>query len=80
MQEEVNQKVISLSIQGSQDHCQCAKSSPSEVPGNGQPQETESNAGENGRKRPDGLRRKEGKSPKKRLKRKSHMEDRPSSS
>ena len=33
---------------GSQDHCQCAKSSPSEVPGNGQPEETESNAGENG--------------------------------
>ena len=62
MQEEVNQKVISLSIQGVKITADpgtfhlnsgaqlIAKSSPSEVPGNGQPQETESNAGENGRK------------------------------
>ena len=50
---------------GCQDHCQCAKSSPSEVPGNGQPQETESNAGENGRKDRTGSGERKGKSPKK---------------
>ena len=37
----------------------------SEVPGNGQPQETESNAGENGRKDRTGSGERKGKSPKK---------------
>lgn len=50
---------------GSQNHCQCAKSSPSEVPGNRQPQETESKAGENGRKDRTGSGERKGKNPKK---------------
>ena len=65
MQEEVNQKVISLSIQGVKITASVLKSSPSEVSGNGQPQETESNAGENGRKDRTGSGERKGKSPKK---------------
>ena len=81
MQEEVNQSDC-LSIQGSQDHCQCAKSSPSEVPGKwttvGNRKQTQVKKKKMAEK--TGRAQEKGRNKPERLKRKSHMESRPSSS
>ena len=79
MQEEVNQKVISLSIQGVKITASVLKAALRkflEMDNRRKQKATQVKMAE----RPDGLRRKEGKKPEKRLKRKSRMESRPSSS
>ena len=69
MQEEVNQKVISLSIQGVKITASVLKAALRKFL-----------EMDNRRKQKATQVRKEGKKPEKRLKRKSHMESRPSSS
>lgn len=78
MQEEVNQKVISLSIQGVKITASVLKAALRkflEMDNRRKQETTQVKMAE----KTDGLRRKEGKKPEKRLKRKSHMESRPSS-
>lgn len=79
MQEEVNQKVISLSIQGVKITASVLKAALRkflEMDNRRKQKATQVKMAEKtGR-----ARRKEGKKPEKRLKRKSHMESRPSSS
>mgnify|MGYP001078881100 CR=1 FL=1 len=67
MQEEVNQKVISLSIQGVKITASVLKAALRKFleMDKWQPQETESNAGENGRKDRTGSGERKGTSPKK---------------